>query len=159
LNGANFNISSLTPPELNCSRDDTFWIPDDREAGQFLDDLSRNELHWLEVALRSARFQTGAFERGGDILSGSTMPFAAGFTPGENLFSSAIKAFIVSHVWTALALIDGAVIRYYWIGPWYRRCALLTQRQHLLKSLTDFYEASVNVTVFVALRRRALMKN
>src|SRR5205823_4102579 len=51
-----------------------FWVSDDREAGLFLDDLSRNELHWLEVALRSARFQTGSFESGGDILSGSTMP-------------------------------------------------------------------------------------
>ena len=48
----------------------------------FLDDPSRNELQRLEVALRPARFQTGAFEGGSNILSGSTMPFAAGFTPG-----------------------------------------------------------------------------
>jgi len=43
-----------------------------------------NELHWLEVALRSARFQTGAFETGGDILSGSPMPFAAVSRPASS---------------------------------------------------------------------------
>jgi hypothetical protein len=52
------------------SENDWFFfagISDEGEARLFLDDLSRNELYWLEVALRSKRFQTGAFERGCDI--------------------------------------------------------------------------------------------
>jgi len=58
------------------------WIPDDRQAALILDDLSRDELHWLEVASRSGWLQTSAFECGSNVCGGSTMAFAAGFAPG-----------------------------------------------------------------------------
>jgi hypothetical protein len=72
------------------------------------------------------------------------------------LLSNGANALLTNQRWITIVLIIGALVRFYWISPWYRRRALETQRGHLLKSTEDFYTANMNLAIFLALKQKHL---
>src|SRR4029077_4149790 len=58
-----------------------FPIADQRQARLILHDLLHVELHWLEIARRARRLQTGAFQFSRHISRGFQVLWASGVTP------------------------------------------------------------------------------
>jgi membrane protein implicated in regulation of membrane protease activity len=75
-----------------------------------------------------------------------------------NLVLSLITGVLGTLPWLIIITLIASYVSLYLFGPWLTRRGLETQRKHLLASLSDFYQANIQITILAPMKEERVQR-
>ncbi len=75
-----------------------------------------------------------------------------------NLIQSFITGALGTSLWLVIITLVASYLSQYVFDPWLSRRNLETQRKHLVKSLKEFYQANIQITVLAPMKEERIMR-